>query len=37
MIAQGEYTLSIGGGQPDTGTATVTGKFHIDGSYTLPE
>jgi beta-glucosidase len=37
IIAQGEYTLSIGGGQPDTGAPFATGKFHIDGQYALPE
>ena len=37
MIAQGDYTISIGGGQPDTGAPTVSGKFHIDGQVDLPE
>jgi beta-glucosidase len=37
IIAQGDYTISIGGGQPDTGTPTVNGKFHIDGQVDLPE
>jgi len=37
IIAQGDYTISIGGGQPDTEAPTVTGHFHIDGQYTLPE
>jgi beta-glucosidase len=37
MIAQGDYTISIGGGQPDTGAPGVTGHFHIDGQYALPE
>jgi beta-glucosidase len=37
IIAQGEYTISIGGGQPDTGAPVATGKFHIDGQYALPE
>ena len=31
IIAQGDYTISIGGGQPDTGAPGVTGKFHIEG------
>jgi beta-glucosidase len=37
IIAQGDYTISIGGGQPDTGAPTVSGKFHIDGQVDLPE
>jgi beta-glucosidase len=37
IIAQGDYTISIGGGQPDTGAPVVTGKFHIDGQINLPE
>jgi beta-glucosidase len=37
IIAQGEYTIGIGGGQPDTGAPTVNGKFHIDGQVDLPE
>ncbi len=37
IIAQGDYTISIGGGQPDTGAPIATGKFHVDGQYALPE
>ncbi len=37
IVAQGDYTISIGGGQPDTGAPGVTGHFHIDGQYALPE
>jgi beta-glucosidase len=37
IIAQGDYTISLGGGQPDTGAPGLTGKFHIDGQYALPE
>jgi beta-glucosidase len=37
IIAQGDYTISIGGGQPDTGEPTVHGKFQIDGQVDLPE
>jgi beta-glucosidase len=37
IIAQGEYTISIGGGQPDTGAPVATGKFHIEGQIDLPE
>ena len=37
IIAQGDYTISIGGGQPDTAAPAVTGKFHIEGQVALPE
>jgi beta-glucosidase len=37
IIAAGDYTLSIGGGQPDTGAPTVSGHFHIDGQLALSE
>jgi beta-glucosidase len=37
IIAGGDYTISIGGGQPDTGAAGVTGRFHLDGQIALPE
>ncbi len=37
IIAEGDYTLSVGGGQPGTASPGVNGKFHIDGTYTLPE
>jgi beta-glucosidase len=37
IIAPGEYRLSIGGGQPDTGAPLATGKFNVDGQYALPE
>jgi beta-glucosidase len=37
IIVQGDYTISVGGGQPDTGAPVVTGKFHIDGQINLPE
>jgi beta-glucosidase len=37
IIAQGDYTLSIGGGQPDTAAPHVNSHFHIDGWYALPE
>jgi len=37
IIAQGDYTISIGGGQPDTAAPAVTGKFHIDSQVDLPE
>src|SRR5579862_5759773 len=37
IIAQGDYSISIGGGQPDTGAPGATGHIHIDGQYALPE
>jgi beta-glucosidase len=37
IIAAGDYTVSIGGGQPDTGAPSVTGHFHIDSQIALPE
>ncbi len=37
IVAQGDYTISIGGGQPDTGAPVVTGKIHIEGQIGLPE
>jgi beta-glucosidase len=37
MIASGDYTISIGGGQPDTGAPGVSGHFHIETQTALPE
>ena len=37
IIAQGDYTISIGGGQPETGAPGVSGHLHIEGQYALPE
>ncbi len=37
IVAGGEYTISIGGGQPDTGAPTASGHFHIDGQIGLSE
>jgi beta-glucosidase len=37
IIAQGDYTISIGGGQPETAASVSAGHFHIDGQYALPE
>jgi beta-glucosidase len=37
IIAGGDYTISIGGGQPGTGAPEVTGHFHIDGNLSLSE
>ena len=37
IVAAGDYTVSVGGGQPGTTAPVVSGKFHIDGTKTLPE
>jgi beta-glucosidase len=37
IIAGGDYTISIGGGQPGTGAPGVTAHFHVDGQIDLPE
>ncbi|MBV9612726.1 MAG: glycoside hydrolase family 3 C-terminal domain-containing protein [Acidobacteriaceae bacterium] len=37
MIAQGDYTISIGGGQPDSGVPAATGHFHVTGQMSLPQ
>jgi len=37
MVAEGAYTVSVGGGQPGTGAPAVAGSFTVKGSVTLPE
>ena len=37
IIAEGQYSVSIGGGQPNTGAPAVAGTFHVKGTKTLPE
>ncbi len=37
IVAAGQYTVSVGGGQPNTGAPTVAGTFKIDGTKALPE
>jgi len=37
IVAEGEYTVSIGGGQPNTAAPTVNARFSIDGREVLPE
>jgi beta-glucosidase len=37
IVADGAYTVSIGGGQPNTGAPVVTGTFRVTGTKTLPE
>jgi beta-glucosidase len=35
--AGGKYTVTVGGGQPNTGAPGVTGTFDVDGTLPLPE
>jgi len=37
IVADGAYSLFVGGGQPDTGAQGLSRGFHIDGKITLPE
>ena len=37
IVAQGKYTVSIGGGQPGTGAPSVIGNFDVNGKLMLPE
>lgn len=37
IVAEGDYSVSVGGGQPGAGSPAVSGKFHVEGSYALPE
>ena len=37
IIAAGDYTISVGGGQPDSGAPNASSHFHVDGQYALPE
>jgi beta-glucosidase len=37
IVAEGEYKLSIGGGQPNTSAQVLTQKFSITGKLVLPE
>jgi beta-glucosidase len=37
LIAEGDYTVSVGGGQPHSGAKVVTRGFKIKGKMTLPE
>jgi beta-glucosidase len=37
MIVEGQYSISIGGGQPDTGAPPIAGKFQVKGTKVLPE
>ncbi len=37
VIAEGQYKVSVGGGQPNTGAPAVAGTFSIQGTQKLPE
>lgn len=37
IVAQGKYTVSVGGGQPGTAVPSTSGDFSVDGQITLPE
>ena len=37
LIAEGKYSVSVGGGQPNTGAQAVAGTFQVKGTRTLPE
>ncbi|MDE3188771.1 MAG: glycoside hydrolase family 3 C-terminal domain-containing protein [Acidobacteriota bacterium] len=37
IVAEGDYTVSVGGGQPDTSAKVLNGTFHVSGTKTLPE
>ena len=36
LVRNGKYTISVGGGQPETGAPVVTGTFDIKGERSLP-
>ena len=37
LVPQGEFKVSVGGGQPDTGAPTATGTFKVAATLMLPE
>jgi len=37
VVPEGEFTVSIGGGQPDSGSPSVTQAFRMKNSLILPE
>ncbi len=37
IVAPGEYTVSVGGGQPGTGAPAASGQFEVKGQVMLPE
>ncbi len=37
VIAEGEYSVSLGGGQPNTQAPSIAGTFQVKGTKRLPE
>ena len=37
IVAEGKYSVSIGGGQPNTSAPSITGTFSVKGTRKLPE
>jgi beta-glucosidase len=37
IVAQGQYEVSVGGGQPGAGVASSSARFDVTGQLTLPE
>jgi beta-glucosidase len=37
IIAKGKYSVSVGGGQPNTEAPSVSGTFQVKGTKRLPE
>jgi beta-glucosidase len=37
IVAEGEYTVSVGGGQPHSGAKVLTQTFKVKGKLKLPE
>jgi hypothetical protein len=37
MIVEGEYSISVGGGQPHSGVPVLAKTFNVKGKLTLPE
>jgi beta-glucosidase len=37
MIAEGQYSLSVGGGQPNTAAPSIAGTFSVKGTKKLPD
>jgi beta-glucosidase len=37
VIPEGQYSVSVGGGQPDTGAPSVSGTFEVKDRIVLPE
>jgi beta-glucosidase len=37
IVPEGKYSVSVGGGQPDTGAPAIAGAFQMKGTVSLPE